>query len=150
MENDAEKIFTDLKDNISTYAGLKFRLLKLMAIERVAGVTSALSHGLILVLFAFFTVLFLFTALGFYLGELLNNVALGFLIVGGIYFLFTLGFIGAKKGIRIRLMNIIIAALLTNDEHDNDEKDQSTDATRTTDIRKEGNPEAMPGIGNTN
>ncbi len=85
MENNTEKIFTDLKEEISAYVGLKLRLWKLMAIERTAGVLSSLSHGLILVLFAFFTVLFLFVALGFFLGDLLGSIAWGFLIVSGIY-----------------------------------------------------------------
>ena len=84
MENAAEKIFTELKEDISTYARLKLRLLKLMAIERTAIVLAVLSHSLILLLLSFFTVLFLFVALGCYLGELLDSPALGFLIVGGI------------------------------------------------------------------
>ena len=64
MENTAGKIFTELKEDISTYARLKLRLLKLMAIERTAIVLAVLSHSLILLLLSFFTVLFLFVALG--------------------------------------------------------------------------------------
>ena len=56
MENAAEKIFTELKEDISTYARLKLRLLKLMAIERTAIVLAVLSHSLILLLLSFFTV----------------------------------------------------------------------------------------------
>ena len=66
MENTAGKIFTELKEDISTYARLKLRLLKLMAIERTAIVLAVLSHSLILLLLSFFTVLFLFVALGCY------------------------------------------------------------------------------------
>ena len=51
MENTAGKIFTELKEDISTYARLKLRLLKLMAIERTAIVLAVLSHSLITVLF---------------------------------------------------------------------------------------------------
>lgn len=80
MENTAGKIFTELKEDISTYARLKLRLLKLMAIERTAIVLAVLSHSLILLLLSFFTVLFLFVALGCYLGELLDSPALGFLL----------------------------------------------------------------------
>lgn len=54
MENAAEKIFTELKEDISTYARLKLRLLKLMAIERTAIVLAVLSHSLILLLLSFF------------------------------------------------------------------------------------------------
>lgn len=153
MEQDAEKIFTDLKDDISTYAGLKLRLLKLMAIERAAGIMAALSHGLILMLFGFFTILFLFIALGFYLGELLDSVALGFLIICGIYLILSLCFIWAKGNIRVKLTNVIIDAFQTNDDDDDDDynnENQSTYATRPVDTGEEGNPAAVPGVGSEN
>lgn len=54
MENTAGKIFTELKEDISTYARLKLRLLKLMAIERTAIVLAVLSPSLILLLLSFF------------------------------------------------------------------------------------------------
>ena len=55
MENAAEKIFTELKEDISTYARLKLRLLKLMAIERTAIVLAVLSHSLISVSYTHLT-----------------------------------------------------------------------------------------------
>ena len=150
MENAAEKIFTQLKDDLSAFAGLKLRLLKLMAIEKAAKLLSVFSHGILLITLAFFTILFLFTALGFFLGELLDSVALGFLIVGGIYLLLTLGFVWGKQMIRMQLTNILISALQDNDDDDDDKEDQSTDAARTIDSGEEGHPAAMPGIGNEN
>ena len=146
MENNAEKTFTELKGDVSAYAGLKLRLLKLMAIERTAGILSALSHGLMLMLFTFFTLLFLFVALGFFLGDLLESIALGFLIVGGIYLILTLAFVMAKGRIRMQFMNIFVKALQTNeDDHDDNEKDQSAESTRTTTRRETENPDSMSG-----
>lgn len=151
MDNDAEKIFANLKDDISVYTGLKFRLLKLMAIERTAGIMSVLSHGLILMLFGFFTILFLFIALGFYLGELLGSIALGFLIVGGIYLLLTLCCVWAQERIRLKLMNMTISAFRTNSNHDdNDKENQSPNAPGTVNTGETGTQEAMPGIGSEN
>lgn len=148
MENNTEKIFTDLKDEVLAYAGLRLRLWKLMAIERASGILSALSHALILMLLAFFTVLFIFIALGFFLGGLLGSVALGFLVVGGIYLILTLVFVKAKDGIRIQLTNIFVKALQTNDDEDDDNKeDRSTDSTRTTAGRETGTPDAISGNG---
>lgn len=148
MENDAEKIFTDLKEDISIFAGLKFRLLKLMAIEKAAGVLSVFSHSLILLLFAFFTILFLFIALGFYLGDLLGSIAWGFLIIGGIYLILTVVFTWARGGIRMQFMNIFINAMQTNnEENDNNGEDQTAVSTRTTVTGKAGNPATMPGVG---
>lgn len=149
MENDAEKIFSDLREEVSVYARLKLRLLKLMAIEKTAGILSVFSHGLILMLFVFFTLLFLFISLGFYLGDLLGNVALGFLIVGGIYFLLTCVLILARGKIQLRLMNIFVCALCTNNNED-DHEDPSTDTSGPIDARKAGGPATMPGNRNEN
>ena len=136
MENTAGKIFTELKEDISTYARLKLRLLKLMAIERTAIVLAVLSHSLILLLLSFFTVLFLFVALGCYLGELLDSPALGFLIVGGFYLLFTL------------IMNMVIEALQAND--DEDDKGQSQNPSRPGYPGEAGDPTAVSGNGGEN
>lgn len=137
MEKTAEKIFIDLKDDISAYAGLKLRLLKLMAIERAARIIAVLSHAVILMLMGFFMILFLFMALGFYLSQLMDNLALGFLVVGGIYVLLTLGMIWAKDRVRLRLMNLAVEVLDDSDddddEEDDDHKNKSTDSTRTID-----------------
>lgn len=148
MENDPEKIFAYLREEVSNYAGLRLRLLKLMAIERAAGFLSALSHSLVLLLLAFFTILFLFIALGFYLGDVLGSVALGFLIVGGIYLVLTLVFVVAKSGIRMQLMNAFVDALQTNDaDDDNDEENKSADSARTTAGGETNDPQAVQGIG---
>lgn len=146
MENGAEKIFTELKDAVSVYAGLKVRLLKLMAIERAARFLAALSHSLILMLLAFFTILFLFIALGFFLGELLESIALGFLIVGGIYLFCSWCFFMARKGIRLQLTNLFISVIQTNDDDDDSEKNQSSIATGAVNSGKEEPSEPMSGI----
>ena len=71
-------------------------------------------------LFAFFTVLFLFVALGFFLGNLLNNVALGFLVVGGLYLLLTMCSILARYKIRLVFINLIIRSFqMYDDEKEN-------------------------------
>ncbi len=144
MENNAaEKIFAELKEDISIYTRLKIRLLKLTAIERTARVFSVLSHGIILLLLIFFTLLFLFIALGFYLGDLLGSTALGFLIVGGLYLLLTLIALLNKNGIRIRLMNVLISAIMADDE--DEDEDQSTDSSRAAYAGTKGNSTAVPG-----
>ncbi|MDE6451045.1 MAG: phage holin family protein [Odoribacter sp.] len=148
MENKAEKIFSDLKEEISTYAGLRLRLWKLMAIERTAGMLASLSLGLILTLFAFFTILFLFVALGFFLGDWLGSIALGFLLVGMIYLVLTFAFVLAEGRIRMRLTNVFVKALQANDEEDqNEDKDKTTDSARPALGRETGTPASVPGDG---
>ncbi len=149
MENGAEKIFTELKDAISVYAGLKVRLLKVTAIERAARFLAALSHSLILMLLAFFTILFLFIALGFFFFFLFDSVALGFLIVGGIYFLGSWCFFIARNGIRVRLTNVFIRTIQTDDDDDSKEN-QSTIASGAVNSGKEGSSESVSGVRNEN
>lgn len=93
-------------------------------------------------------VLFLFVALGCYLGELLDSPALGFLIVGGFYLLFTLIVWGMKHGIRIGIMNMVIEALQAND--DEDDKGQSQNPSRPGYPGEAGDPTAVSGNGGEN
>lgn len=130
MEKSAENIFSELKEDVSVYARLKLRLLKLIAIERTAKAIAILSHGIFLTILLFFTVLFLFIAFGFYLAELLNSLALGFLIVAGIYLICTVILYFDKDRLRVRLMNIVINAIDRKDD-DDEEGDQSRESVGT-------------------
>lgn len=130
MEKSAENIFSELKEDVSVYARLKLRLLKLIAIERTAKAIAILSHGIFLTILLFFTVLFLFIAFGFYLAELLNSLALGFLIVAGIYLICSVILYFDKDRLRVRLMNIVINAIDRKDD-DDEEGDQSRESVGT-------------------
>ena len=83
MENIAEKTFAELKEDISTYVELRLELLILNTYERVAKTIAVFSYGIVFVLLAFFAILFLCLAVGFFLGELLGSLALGFVLVVG-------------------------------------------------------------------
>ena len=127
MENIAEKTFAELKEDISTYVELRLELLKLNTYERVAKTMAVFSYGIILVLLAFFAILFLFLALGFFLGELLGSMALGFVLVVGMYLLLfgiTMFFRGK---ITSKVTNEIITAMMNKDEKDDDDKEEEDD-----------------------
>ncbi len=83
--NDSEKVFQNLKQDVSAYMELKLELLKLNTYERTGKVIGLLSYGLILLFLAFFAVLFIFLALGFFLGEILDVPGSGFAIVALLY-----------------------------------------------------------------
>lgn len=74
----AEHFFRELKKDLTTYGELKFELLKLGTYERTGKVIAVLSYGLILLTLGFFLSLFIFLALGFFLGEWLNSKGIGF------------------------------------------------------------------------
>lgn len=126
MEKEPEKLFNEFKERISSFVGLKLELLKLNAYERIAKTIAILSHSLILMLLGFFTILFIFIALGFFLGELLSSVSLGFLLVAVIYILLFIIVFYDKKGIQHMIMNIVINAIQEKEEEDENDGNDTT------------------------
>ena len=111
MEKDAEQIFRKLKEDLSAYVELKVELLKLTAYERTGKLVSVLSYGLILLFLAFFAILFIFLTLGFFLGDILDNVAGGFAIVALLYMILFAIIIFNKNKISEVIVNEIISVL---------------------------------------
>lgn len=135
MEKDAEQIFQKLKEDLSTYVELKVELLKLTAYERMGKFFSALSYGLILLFLAFFSILFVFLALGFFLGDLLGTVAGGFAIVALLYMVIFAIIIYNKKKIQLAIINEVIVILTTIEDKKKDtENEQTADSSRETDF----------------
>ncbi len=118
MEKDSGKIFRELKDDVSTYVELKLELLKLSTYERSGQLIAILSYGLILLFLAFFAILFIFLALGFFMGDIFGSMGTGFAFVAVLYLLL-IGLIIMNKGrICNTVLNVVIAALNGNDEKD--------------------------------
>lgn len=128
--NDSEKVFQNLKQDISTYVELKLELLKLNTYERVGKVIALLSYGLILIFLVFFAVLFIFLALGLFLGEILDMPSAGFAIVSLFYLLIIWVITANKDKIHLKIQNILIGALTANeDKTKTNENSQSTNDT---------------------
>lgn len=135
MEKDPEKIFHELKEDVSTFVELKLELLKLSAYERGGKIISTLSYDLLLLFLAFFAILFLFVAIGLYMGELLRSNGAGFAVVAILYLLIIGIVMKYKERIKVKIMNVIISVLTTND--DKDDKDDTTDKQQPTDAAGE-------------
>ena len=135
MEKDSGKIFRKLKEDLTAYVELKLELLKLNTYERTGKVISVLSYGLILLFLAFFAILFIFLALGFFVGDWLDSFGYGFGAVA-ILFISLIGLILMnKERISVKIANEVIAALTTNDDKNNetDNEQPTTDTAGTTD-----------------
>ncbi len=129
MKKSAGQLFNQLKDDVSTYLELKLKLFKLKTGERIARLIAVLSHGLILILLAFFFILFLFLALGFFLGEQLGSLSLGFSIVAGLYLVLFVIIILSRNWIQHKIINTILEALMTKNElYDEEEEQKITDS----------------------
>lgn len=132
MEKEPGKIFREVKDDLTAYAELKLELLKLSAYEKGGKIISHLSYDLLLMLLAFFATLFIFLAIGFYLGELLQSMGAGFAVVAILYMLLIGIIMKNRKHIQLKIMNVIISALTTNDDKDDKDKDDKEDTHDTT------------------
>ena len=88
---------SDLKQQLIEYVDLKVKILKLEIYEKASLISASLASGLIIVLLVTFFVLSLFLSFAFYLGQLLNNYALGFGISGLLYLILLILFFVAFK-----------------------------------------------------
>ena len=134
MDKDSGEIFTKLKKDLSAYIELKLELLKLNTYERTGKVITLLSYGIILLLLAFFAILFIFLALGFYLGAVFNSLGIGFGVVALLYLIMIYLAVANQNRIKEKIMNLIISALMSNEENNNIKDgnyDTTTDATAT-------------------
>jgi len=117
MKKNAEEVYSELKEDISTYAELKLELIKLNAYEQTGKVLAVLSYGLVLYALVATAILFILLTLGFLLSEWLHSTIAGFGIVAAIYLLQIVVLILNRNRIRRKIMNVIISALHTNEKN---------------------------------
>ena len=120
MEKDPDKIIQELREDVSAFVELKLELLKLNTYERTGKVIAVLSYGLVLLFLAFFAILFIFLALGFFLGEWIGVTGAGFGVVAVVDVLRMGLSIGIREMITTKVLNEVIATLLSNDEKRNE------------------------------
>ena len=129
MGKDAENVFRELKDDLSSYAELKLELLKINTYERISKVIAVLSYGLLLSTLALITLLFLMLALGFLFSKWLDSTAAGIGIVAAFYLILVVVVLVNKNRICLKVINIVISALNSSDQ----KKDATTHAEKETD-----------------
>ena len=111
-----ENIATDIEllyKKAEQYSKTSFELLQLNTIDKTSDVISSLSVVIsISIIVAMFT-LFINIGISLFIGNLLGNDALGFLIVSGFYFVLGIVFyIFRKTLIKIPIDNLIVSKLL--------------------------------------
>lgn len=137
MEKESREIFSELKQDVSAYVELKLELLKLSTYERTGKVIAVLSYGVVLLFLAFFAILFIFLALGFFLGDWFGSIGAGFAVVAILYILLIGVILLNKNRISAKVLNIVIGALTANDDKNNtteNEQSADTDAVGKTDF----------------
>lgn len=97
--------FKEYLENTKNVAILKI-------VEKISGIIAAVVTDGLMLIFAFFILLFASIGLGFYFGDLFDSNALGFLALAGVYLLLIIILLISKGGIEKGLMNLSIRKLL--------------------------------------
>jgi len=110
-------------DLLKSYIENRVQLLKLELVSVVANVAAGLVSSFLILVMGMFILLMFSVSLGFWLAQLLDNDALGFAIVGGIYTLIFIIYLAfSKKAIsRIVKDEIVQSALEADNELKNED-----------------------------
>ena len=110
--NQVEALFKDLKD----YVSLRLQITQLKYSSKTSLVTSSVLTYMLISMVVFFFVLVLTIGIALWIGNLLGEWYLGFLIMAGIYLLIGLViFTFRNRWIRIPLNNLIIKEIFDED-----------------------------------
>jgi hypothetical protein len=106
---DLKRKVSDLTDDIQDYLETFYQLKVHQVIEKSSMVATQSTIGSILGVLAIFILTFSGIALALWIGSEVQNTALGFLIVSGIYLLLLLLILALKKSVIVpKLRNFII------------------------------------------
>jgi protein-S-isoprenylcysteine O-methyltransferase Ste14 len=101
-----------LKDHVSEYVQTTVQLAKAKATKTASNAAAGVAVGLIALVFGVFFLAFLFTALAWWLGSLLESPALGFLCVAGLFLLFVILIFALRRKVIVPMIrNGIISAI---------------------------------------
>lgn len=104
-------------DLIKSYFEKRFQLIKLDLIGVLANVSASLVTSLLLLILILFMLLMFNFSLAFWIGQLIDNTALGFASVGGIYLiLFIVYLLISKEKIELKIKNQIVKSALQSEE----------------------------------
>lgn len=125
MENIATNI-EKLYEKAENYTKTSIELVKLQAIDKTSEIISSLAVVISIAFIVAIFTLFLNVGVAIWIGDALDNMALGFLIVSGFYAVVGLIiFVGRKSLIRVPIDNLIVGTLL---------KDKSRNSNVTNEI----------------
>ena len=118
MDDNSDDFFFKLKEELTTYVHLRLELFKVSSYEKIAKVTASLFSGLILIVLAFFVIVFASICAGFYFSALTSSNITGFGIIAGIYMLLLVIIIVFRKQLFEKMfVNKMIEILFENDDN---------------------------------
>ncbi|PRD50750.1 hypothetical protein [Sphingobacterium gobiense] len=103
------------------YVDTQIKLLQLKGLAKGSRIIGSLALDVVKIVFSLFIVFFCSLALGFYLGEVLDSNALGFLLTGVIFFVLVLLIRAFEPGLERIFMNFTIRKVAGKWQGDEDE-----------------------------
>ena len=107
-----------LKDHVSDYAKTTIELAKAKATKGASNAVAGIAIGIASVLLLLFFLIFLFTGVAWWLGNVLNSPALGFFCVAGFFLLLIILIFALRKKMIVPLIrNAIISKVYEDKSH---------------------------------
>lgn len=107
----------DLTESITDYLETSYKLAVLNVTDKATTVVASVMASLVVLFLGLFVILFGGIALGVWLGELLDNAALGYLLVAALFLLIILVVVAMRKRIVFPMLrNKIINKLYEQDD----------------------------------
>ncbi len=107
----------DLADSVSEYVKTYYKYTILNTADKATGILASTVASLVILFLGIFVLLFAGLALGIWLGYLLDNMAVGYLLVAGLYLLVIIIVVALRKKIVFPLIrNKIVRNLY--EQHD--------------------------------
>lgn len=108
LKNKAESLTKNIRDYADTY----YKLTIIKATDKATGIAAGALAGFSILFLGIFVIFFLGISLAIWLGELVNNQALGYLIVAGFFLLIIIILVIMRKKIVFPMIrNLIIRKL---------------------------------------
>lgn len=106
------------------YVDTQIKLLRLRSLSKGSRIFGSMALDIVKIVFTLFIIFFCSLALGFYLGELLESNALGFLLTGVIFFISVLLIRLFEPRLESFLVNLTIRKITKNWDDDEGEDEQ--------------------------
>ena len=120
MENIATNI-DKLYQKAEQYSKTTFEVVKLKTVDKTSDIISSLAVSLIMILIVAIFTLFINVGIALWIGEIIENYALGFFIVSVFYLLLgIIVYFNRKNLIKTPVENLIIKKLLKSDSKKSD------------------------------
>jgi hypothetical protein len=118
MENIKSRA-TELTESITVYLETSYKLAVVEAADKSTKILASITAACVVLVLGLFVILFGGVALGIWLGNLLNNAALGFVLVAALFLLIILILVAMRKRIVFPMIRNTLIKMLYEENDQN-------------------------------